>query len=331
MEEGSTLIAPLTIGEYLTFLLPRLANTHRRHVPRWPADTFALAMSLIQKSGIYTLVLNDWPPPAEDEQTTVKWTERMREVGEQWREIAGDETRSLPRFVQARWRKLIKSFSMSLDQLREDPSLAHALFELAAMADEASAGVGLPRSSDISGSSASFYRRARRQLLPNDKGSSLCIEIDPTRLRILPKMHAPSKGLTIRSLSHHLALCAGDEIYPFWETSIAYASQRNGLNLLVVPWPERVKPVQFQRVPRRGSGMRNMPDNFGFFRYVPEPERNKDGQVTPDGFITHVKRYTAKLSLSWGESTESSFLSWLWSPRNSRRYATRSSRKERSS
>jgi hypothetical protein len=194
------------------------------------------------KSGIYTLVL-DWPPPADDEQTTGEWAERMREPGEQWREIAAEENRPLPRFVQARWRKLIESFSMSLDQLREDPSLAHALFELAAIADEASAGVGLPRSSDSSGKSASFYRRARRQLLPNEKGSSLCIEIDPTRLRILPKMHAPGKGLTIRSLSHHLALCSGDEICPFWETSIAYASQRESLNLLVVPWPERVKPV----------------------------------------------------------------------------------------
>jgi hypothetical protein len=298
MEEESTLIAPLTIGEYLAFLLPRLAKTHRRHAPRWPADAFALAMSLIQKSGIYTLVLNDWPPPADDEQTTGEWAERMREFGEQWREIAGEENGSLPRFVQARWRKLIESFSMSLDQLREDPSLAHALFELAAMADEASAGVGLPRSSDSSGRSARFYRRARHQLLPNEKGSSLCIEIDPTRLRILPKMHAPGKGLTIRSLSHHLALCSGDEICPFWETSIAYASQRESLNLLVVPWPERVKPVQFKRVPRRDSGMRNMPDKFGFFRYVPEPERNKDGHVTPDGFVTHVETlYREALSM----------------------------------
>ena len=30
-----------------------------------------------------------------------------------------------------------------------------------------------------------------------------------------------------------------------------------------------------------------MPDEYGFFRYVAEPERNKDGQVTPDGFVTH--------------------------------------------
>lgn len=282
---GMTYTAPLTIEEYLALFLPRLANTRERQAPKWPADVFALAMSLIQKSGVYTLVLNDWPPPSDSEQTMEKWAERMRDFGRRWREIAGEETKPVPSFVQERWRTLVQSFSTDIYHLRETPSLAHALFELAAMADEASAGVGLAKSSETSAKSAKFYRRARVQLLPTENGSSLCMEIDPTRLRVLPKMHAPSKGLTIRSLSHHLALCCGDEILPFWETSIAYASQRQSLNLLVIPWPERVKPVQFKRVPRSGSGMRNMPGHFGFFSYAAKP----DGKVAPEAFVAHVE------------------------------------------
>jgi hypothetical protein len=289
MEKDPVSTTPMTIGEYLTLLLPRLANARKRQVPSWPADVFALAMSLIQKSGVYTLILNEWPPSAETGQTTGGWAEEMQRLGERWREFAGEETPHAPAFGATRWKMLMQAFLLRLDHVRENRALAHTLFELAAMADEASAGIGLPRSGSGDVKIGRFYRRARRQLLPTKNGSSLCTEIDRTRIRVLPKMHAPSKGLTIRSLSHHLALCSGDEICPFWETSIAYSANRESLNLLVVPWPERVKPVQFRRVSRNKSGMRRMPNDFGFFSYTPAPERNDDGEVVPDKFVAHVE------------------------------------------
>ena len=75
-----------------------------------------------------------------------------------------------------------------------------------------------------------------------------------------PKMHAPSKGLTIRSL----VTPSGSVL---WRRDLSLlgnidrlCSQRESMNLLVVPWPERIKPVQFKRVPRSDSGMRNMPE-----------------------------------------------------------------------
>src|SRR5258707_719341 len=64
------------------------------------------------------------------------------------------------------------AFSSTFGRLREDRSLAHALFELAAIADEASAGVGLPRSPSGASKYGKFYRRARTQLLPNEGGST---------------------------------------------------------------------------------------------------------------------------------------------------------------
>jgi hypothetical protein len=278
MEDNSLPISPITIGEYLRLLLPRLANAKQRYVPYWPADVFAVAMSLIQKSGIYTLILNEWPPTVEEKETTEEWAEKMERTGKLWREYAGADKPRTPPLVKDHWRLLMQASSSGLSRLREDRDLAHALFELAAMADEASAGVGLPSSPNGASKYGKFYRRARRQLLPTGNGSTLCMEIDRTRLRVLPKMHAPSKGLTVRSLSHHLALCFGDEICPFWETSIAYSPNRESMNLLVVPWPETIKPAQFKRVPRKQSGMRNMANDFGFFRYSPEPERNDKGR-----------------------------------------------------
>jgi hypothetical protein len=300
MEDNSISNSPVTIGEYLKLLLPRLGNVRQRHIPYWPADVFAVAMSLIQKSGIYTLILNEWPPTVEGDETSEQWAEKMERMGKRWREYAGTDEPRAPSLVTNRWRLLMQAFSRGLDHFREDRSLAHALFELAAMADEASAGVGLPRSPSGATKYGKFYRRARRQLVPTDNGSTLCMEIDRTRLRVLPKMHAPSKGLTVRSLSHHLALCSGDEICPFWETSIAYSPNRESMNLLVVPWPETIKPVQFKRVPRSESGMRNMPNDFRFFRYSPEPERTDDEQVSTEKFLAHVEELYREASSMMG-------------------------------
>ena len=289
MEEQSFSNGPITIGEYLTLLLPRLANARQRSVPYWPADVFAVAMSLIQKSGIYTQVLNEWPPTVEDEESSEEWAAKMEETAKRWRKYAGSDEPHAPTLVRDHWRLLMGAFSSTFGRLREDRALAHALFELAAMADEASAGVGLPRSPAGASKYGKFYRRARTQLLPADNGSTLCMEIDRTRLRALPKMHAPGKGLTIRSLSHHLALCSGDEICPFWEISVGYSPAREFMNLLIVPWPEIIKPVQFKRVPRKESGMRNMPNDFGFFRYSPDPERDDDEKVAPETFVAYVE------------------------------------------
>jgi hypothetical protein len=300
MEDNSISNSPITIGEHLKLLLPRLEKVRQRHVPYWPADVFAVAMSLIQKSGIYTLILNEWPPTVEGDETTEEWAEKMERMGKRWREYAGADEPRAPSLVTNHWRLLMQAFSKGLDHFRKDRSLAHALFELAAMADEASAGVGLPRSPSGATKYGKFYRRARRQLVPTENGSTLCMEIDRTRLRVLPKMHAPSKGLTVRSLSHHLALCSGDEICPFWETSIAYSPNRESMNLLVVPWPETIKPVQFKRVPRSQSGMRNMPNDFRFFRYSPEPERNDDEGVVTEKFLAHVEELYREASSMMG-------------------------------
>jgi len=289
MEDNPITYDPITIGEYLKLLLPRLANSKQRHVPYWPGDVFAIAMSLIQKSGIYTLILNEWPPTVEGGESSEAWATKMEQTAKRWRAYAGSEKPHAPTLVREHWRLLMQAFSSSFGRLREDRALAHALFELAAMADEASAGVGLPRSPSGGSKYGKFYRRARTQLLPTENGSTLCIEIDRTRLRVLPKMHAPSKGLTIRSLSHHLALCSGDEICPFWEISVGYSPIREFMNLLIVPWPDTIKPVQFKRVPRKESGMRNMPNDFGFFRYAPEPDRNESESVAPEKFVAHVE------------------------------------------
>ena len=60
--------------------------------------------------------------------------------------------------------------------------------------------------------------QAHRFLKRNDRGS-VCDEIPPSKLRVLPKNRVPQKGFTIRSLSLYACLIEGQEICPRVEDS----------------------------------------------------------------------------------------------------------------
>ncbi len=281
----------LTIGEHLTHLLPRLKR--RRTAPAWPPDVFALSMSLIQKSGAYASVLNSWPPKSRSKSS---WDKRMTVLGRKWRRAANRKGALAPSFIQERWQVIRKVFSAPIESIRNSPEVAIALFELAALADEACAGVGFVSIGGFEKEYREFYTRARDAVFPKKTGSTLCLEIAPSRVRVLPKQHAPSKGLTVRSLSHHLALCCADEICPIWEAVLNKFESKESLNLLVIPWPEVVKPIQFCPTGIDKAGMKNMPNAFGFFTY-----KTKSLESDVDDFLVKVEDLYTEARKSLGK------------------------------
>jgi hypothetical protein len=65
-----------------------------------------------------------------------------------------------------------------------------------------------------------------------------------TRLSVLPKQHTPHAGITLRSLTHHLALFVGGEVTSSWSVQTQQIGHQ--LNLLVIPWPFIIRPSQFK-------------------------------------------------------------------------------------
>ncbi len=87
----------------------------------------------------------------------------------------------------------------------------------------------------------------------------------------------PQNGLTIRSFSRNLALCTGEEIRPEWiivPSPTAAELNERSFNLLLLPWPQAVKPSQFKAVPTISSepGQR-VPPGFRFFGYDPKADQ----------------------------------------------------------
>jgi len=127
----------------------------------------------------------------------------------------------------------------------------------------------------------SYAKLARQQMSENhfleerSRRASLCREIHPTRALVIPKVHTPRSGLTIRNLSNYLAYLRVADVRPTWfqfniESPPAAMILNEHVNLLVVPWPDQVNPRQFRSVGSiplgEDEGRSRMPQ-FGLFAY----------------------------------------------------------------
>lgn len=265
MQQRKTIRA--TVGESLFYLLPRLEQDPAP--PIWPPDVFGLCMALLLKSGAYSSVLATWPPSESKELSSAEsWTEKVAQVGGSWQ--AAWTKREVPAEVGAAWKTVMGSLQVPICELCQATALAQSLLNLCAFSDEASGNIGVPHEEPTE--NAEFYSHADLLLEPNDYGSTLCEEIDQTRIRVLPKMRTPQSGLTIRSFSHNLSFCGESEVRPKWFTVPSFSPEGLCLNLLIVPWPMRIDPSQFCPTEPLKSEMQNLPGDFGFFTFVHKKE-----------------------------------------------------------
>jgi hypothetical protein len=254
----------LTIGDFLIGILPRLQNDTT--FPWWPPDCFALCLALLKRSGTYAHLLRDWPPSTTRSLGT--WTDKVRELGEKWRRSARLEEHFGD--LAGEWKIVWDSSAVPLGEILDRGKIRDALITIVAAADEASEGVGGPRDQ-----AADEYDPIL------DIGSdtlrafgTLCLEIDGSRLRVLPRMHTPQNGLTERSLSHYLSLYEASEATPQWLSNSFLRS--DSVNLLLIPWPLEVRANQFRETVEATA---RLPKGFGFFTFTDDSAENLTARV----------------------------------------------------
>lgn len=254
----------INIGELLRYLSPKLADD--RSFRLWPPDIFAVAASILQKCGGYIRLVSDWPPKEDYETNPKRWIKDIKRTGRRWREAWVRSNRA-PAEVVRWWKYILDHQGLLLHEIPTTPLVCNALLQLCASADEASNGVGVP---SLAKSEDRLQDLIRKYVAPQQRGgSTLCKMIDKSKLRVLPKLHAPQSGMTIRSISHHLAVCPSGDVETNWFW-LPNSPKAHCLNLLLIPWPEMTAPSHF----RVSQGtLRNMPPEFGFFTYDRPPER----------------------------------------------------------
>jgi hypothetical protein len=230
--------------------------------PLLPADIFAFAAHLLERSGAYHHISPDVDmKPSKYRALLVDSSLRNRAIslGRQWLDAPISARRQLPSppaGVTRLWRRL-KEFrdEQVFEALEEDadaPNWWIICLELMIVADEASLDIGFDISHPFSipvqsgyavSDTISGFRRVQRApfSLSTAAEDLLCVQ---------PKSRTPSVGCTLRSLSHHLALLPPrGQVRARWVQSLfprEKSKDDERLGLLLLPFPYRIDDKAFR-------------------------------------------------------------------------------------
>jgi hypothetical protein len=254
-EPADATLPPLTLRDELARLAP---GWDLDDLDRWPPDTFAFTAAALADSGAYRCVVDPpagsgWPPGADG---ATSWEACLRRDGAAWAVAAAtDDGGDVPAVT----RMLHDSLDTPLRQLDrpEHWSTLASLLHLHALADEACVGVATARDTP-------FLQRAAALL--DARGSLARIPVD--RAQVLPKLRPPASGITLRSLSHHVALDRS-EVETRWVVAPPSRAVRpaDRLTLLLVPHPPLIRASDFRPVDGPLSNMDT--SHYGFYEFAP--------------------------------------------------------------
>lgn len=233
----------------------------------WPPDVFALTEVILDHSQAYRFMLSPpgdavWPPGR-----FTKWAEAVEDAGRKWSSWVEDRGGTVPELLAAEWRIFREQVEAPLEQLADglDWRACEALLTLHAIADEACAGLGVPLGqSDADGC---IYRARGRELLA--RTGSLA-RINPQVLRVLPKVRTSPNGTALGSFSRYACVHRPGAQVRWSKIPARHRGtdlQAEYANLLLLPWPLRIRESDFH--PVDGSVRRLTDEPFGYFEFAP--------------------------------------------------------------
>jgi hypothetical protein len=239
----------------------------------WPPDVFALTEVLLERSQAYRFL---FPPPLPVEGPPRRlghWSDAVEAAGEQWSVWAGGDV-SPPDLLVEEWNTLRARAETPLDEVAEgrDWRLCEAIVTLHAIADEACAGLGVAL--DSAGGGGCIFRARGRELLA--RTGSLA-RFPGTRLRVLPKSRTTPNGTSIRSLSRYACLERAAIDVRWYKVPARHPEtdpRTDHANLLLLPWPLRVRESDFRAVD--GSVQEFANERFGLFEFEPSERLDLD-------------------------------------------------------
>jgi len=257
--EASPPIRALTLADELQRLAPGWTWEELLH---WPPDAFALTSAALGDSGAYRFVVCPtagrlWPPIGGEG----GWQERIRREGAAWAAAAEAPGSEPPRMIRQLGELLAAAEQMELSALEKEAGweLLTSLLSLHTLADEASEGAGIRMAT-----------RLQRVAAARLAETGTLARLSQDRVRVLPKLRPPASGMTLRSLSHHLASDRSevDARWYFPPDAAACVDLARRVSLLLVPVPERIRVGDFR--PTAGPLLNMDPTHYGFYEYAPQ-------------------------------------------------------------
>jgi hypothetical protein len=229
----------------------------------WPPDVFALTNVALDRSEAFRFAISPvgaWPPARFGD-----WAAAVEEAGVAWGTWVEDRRAAFPALVNEEWAAVREGLDTRLEDFARGESrrVREALLTLHAIADEASAGLGVAL--DTADCAACAYRARGRELLA--RTGSLA-RMNPRVLRVLPKVRTPPTG---RPAFSRYACVHGPGIEARWrKMPVRHPGtdvRSEYANLLLLPWPLEVKASDFR--PLEDSVRRPAKEPFAFFEFAP--------------------------------------------------------------
>ena len=236
----------------------------------WPPDIFALTETILDRTEAYRFAVSpptgrQWPPAERS-----AWDAMVTTSGIAWC-TACECDEPTPNSVSEAWSVVEDNTDVPISTITDGQAwgLCEALLTLHAIADEACHPMTcLPASDPL----LALVRARANELLAR-RGSLSRISRD--RLRVLPKARTVDGGISHRSLSRY-ACVVGPAVDVVWHrvpTRRQGATQQHA-NILLLPWPLRVRARDFQPLPH--SIERPTEEPFGFFEFWPSESLDFD-------------------------------------------------------
>lgn len=233
----------------------------------WPPDVFAVCSWLLAKTGAYKNIV--LPKFWVQRKAPSSWQAEVRDYAKAWRESPSTPAA----WIKERWNRITsaQTRTRAIQEINSDENLCGDLLDLVAVCDETCVGIGIGNDDPFIGEAASILlHRHDQDGAGAAEASSLTKNIDSDIALVLPKLHTPNCGITLRSLTHHLALVEPGEVKPLWSWASTISEENHGLNVLLIPWPEETSPHQFSASGAGQDGRHADIDGFGFFEYTPQ-------------------------------------------------------------
>jgi hypothetical protein len=248
----------------------------------WPPDIFAVCCYFSKISGIYRSY-------SDSNDRTRRRVDNAIKDGEKWRNLLDENIspakNKIPSRIKSAWARIGKKIPRPMAALTSDADFIEDVLYLIACSDEACVGVGIPNFLDQSGRKGYFEFFAE---LAISEAGSLCRNVDPLSVRVLPKQHTPQSGFNVRSLTHHLALYGSSEVVPVWTQAPIRISESTSFNILLAPWPTQINASDV-KPSRRQVGC----TGFGYFDYDPRIVSGENGVAD---WVRRLLSYTLKIS-----------------------------------
>lgn len=234
----------------------------------WPPDVFAVCCYFARVSGAYLF----YSSCSDGESKEI--TDAAVDDGARWRSLLdkypNPEVKLVPRRIRDAWRRVGKVISASenISELTKNSTFVRDALFLIACSDEACVGIGIPSWAGDK-SDDGYFEFLAELVISKGKGGTLCRNVSPESVRVLPKQHTPQSGFNIRSLTHHLALCNASEVAPEWVQAPIPTKERSSYNVLLAPWPVSLNASDIK------ESKRAIGKDFGFFDF--DPHVQKDG------------------------------------------------------